>query len=156
MPVFVVTHDTHNPIVKDGGTTYSFVTGGLDRALDQARAAAGDKDVAIGGGANIVRQRLAVGVIDRSGYTWSRCCWAAGFGCSTTDPSFRPVRGSRPRTPTCRLGAGRGTRTPNLLFTRQERTDHGVLACSPGSSDRVGCTGTGTGTVGLRLPTGHR
>jgi len=64
MPVFVVTHDTHDPIVKDGGTTYSFVTDGLDRALDQARAAAGDKDIAIGGGANIVRQCLAVGVID--------------------------------------------------------------------------------------------
>jgi dihydrofolate reductase len=63
-PVFVVTHDAHDPVVKDGGTTYSFVTDGLESALDQARAAAGDKDVAIGGGANIVRQCLAAGVID--------------------------------------------------------------------------------------------
>jgi dihydrofolate reductase len=64
MPVFVVTHDRHDPIVKDGGTTYRFVTDGLDNALDQARAAAGGKDIAIGGGADIVRQSLAAGIID--------------------------------------------------------------------------------------------
>jgi dihydrofolate reductase len=64
MPVFVVTHTAHDPIVRDGGTTYRFVTDGLDSALDQARAVAGDKDVVIGGGATIVRQCLAAGVID--------------------------------------------------------------------------------------------
>lgn len=64
MPVFIVSHDPHDPIVKDGGTTYRFVTDGLDSALDQARAAAGDKDIAIGGGANIVQQCLAADVIE--------------------------------------------------------------------------------------------
>jgi hypothetical protein len=59
-------HDAHDPIVKDGGTTYSVVTDGLESALGQARAAAGDKDITIGGGANIVRQCLAAGVIKRS------------------------------------------------------------------------------------------
>jgi dihydrofolate reductase len=64
MPVYVVTHRPHEPIVKAGGTTYTFVTDGLDSALDQARTAAGGQDLAIGGGADIVRQCLAAGVID--------------------------------------------------------------------------------------------
>lgn len=64
MPVYVVTHRAHDPIVKDGGTTYTFVTDGLDSALRQAQMAAGEKDIAIGGGAHIVRQCLAAGVIE--------------------------------------------------------------------------------------------
>jgi dihydrofolate reductase len=63
-PVYVVTHRPHDPIVKAGGTTYTFVTDGLDAALDQARAAAGGKDIAILGGADIARQCLATGVVD--------------------------------------------------------------------------------------------
>ena len=52
-PVFVVTNRPHDPIVKDGGTTYYFVTDGLDAAFEQARKAAGNKDIAIVGGADI-------------------------------------------------------------------------------------------------------
>ena len=63
-PVFVLTHDAHAPIVKQGGTTYTFVTGGLDEALGLARAAAGELDIAIAGGADLVRQCLAAGVIE--------------------------------------------------------------------------------------------
>jgi dihydrofolate reductase len=63
-PVFVVTHDPHEPIVKDGGTTYTFVTGGLEPALVLARAAASERDIAIAGGADLIRQCLATGVID--------------------------------------------------------------------------------------------
>jgi dihydrofolate reductase len=61
--VFVVSHRAHEPIVKRGGTSYTFVTDGLDSALERARAAAGDKDLAIGGGADVVRQCLAAGVV---------------------------------------------------------------------------------------------
>jgi dihydrofolate reductase len=64
MPVFVVTHRAHEPIVKDGGTTYTFVTEGLGSALEHAREAAGGKDIAIGGGADIVHQCLQAGVIE--------------------------------------------------------------------------------------------
>jgi dihydrofolate reductase len=64
MPVYVVTNRSHEPIVKAGGTTYYFVTEGLHRALEQARAAASDKDIVIAGGANIVQQCLAAGVVD--------------------------------------------------------------------------------------------
>jgi hypothetical protein len=86
MPVFVVTHHTHDPIVKDGGATYSFVTGGLDRALDQARAAAGDKDIAIGAVPTSCSSAWRSASSTRSGCAWFRCCWVAGFGCSTTGP----------------------------------------------------------------------
>jgi len=47
-----------------GGTTFHFVTGGIESALEQARAAAGDRDVAVVGGANVVRQYLAAGLLD--------------------------------------------------------------------------------------------
>ena len=63
-PVFVLTHYPHAPIPMQGGTTFHFVTDGLDAALAQARAAAGDLDVAIAGGASTVRQALAADAID--------------------------------------------------------------------------------------------
>lgn len=63
-PVFVLTHHAREPLVKDGGTTFTFVTEGIESALKQAREAAGDKDVALGGGANAAQQYLAAGLID--------------------------------------------------------------------------------------------
>jgi dihydrofolate reductase len=63
-PVFVVTHHPREPLVKDGGTTFTFVTEGVEAAIEQARDAAGDKDVAIGGGADVARQALAAGLVD--------------------------------------------------------------------------------------------
>jgi len=63
-PVFVVTHEAHEPIVKHGGTTYTFVTGGLDEALRLARSAARDLDIAIAGGADLARQCLAAGAVE--------------------------------------------------------------------------------------------
>jgi dihydrofolate reductase len=64
MPVYVLTHEARDPLVKEGGTTFTFVTGGIESALDQARAAAGDKDVSIGGGANTIQQFLSAGLVD--------------------------------------------------------------------------------------------
>jgi dihydrofolate reductase len=63
-PVFVVTHHPRPPIPMLGGTTFTFVTDGIASALDQARAAAGDQDVSIAGGASIIRQYLAAGSLD--------------------------------------------------------------------------------------------
>jgi len=63
-PVFVVTHRPAEPIRKDGGTTYTFVTDGLEAALAMARAAADGRDIRIMGGAEIVRESLRAGVID--------------------------------------------------------------------------------------------
>lgn len=63
-PVFVLTHHAREPVTKEGGTTFTFVTDGTEAALEQARAAAGDKDVAIGGGANAAQQYLEAGLVD--------------------------------------------------------------------------------------------
>ena len=63
-PVFVLTHQQREPLEMQGGTTFHFVTDGIDSALAQARKAAGSKDVAIAGGAQTVRQYLSAGLID--------------------------------------------------------------------------------------------
>jgi dihydrofolate reductase len=64
MPVFVVTHHAREPLAKEGGTTFTFVTDGIESALDQAREAADGKDVALSGGASIAQQYLKAGLID--------------------------------------------------------------------------------------------
>jgi dihydrofolate reductase len=64
VPVFVLTHHEREPLVKQGGTTFHFVTGGIGSALEQARAAAGDQDVSLAGGASITQQYLAAGLLD--------------------------------------------------------------------------------------------
>jgi dihydrofolate reductase len=63
-PVFVLTHHPRDPLVKDGGTTFHFVTDGIESALGQAREAAGDRDVLLAGGADVSRQYLAAGLLD--------------------------------------------------------------------------------------------
>jgi dihydrofolate reductase len=63
-PVFVLTHHRREPLEMQGGTTFNFVTDGIESALSQARKAAGSKDVAVAGGAHTVRQFLAAGLID--------------------------------------------------------------------------------------------
>ena len=62
-PVFVLTHHAREPLVKQG-TTFTFVTDGIDSAIKQARAAAGGKDVSIGGGGSVIGQALAAGLLD--------------------------------------------------------------------------------------------
>jgi dihydrofolate reductase len=64
MPVFVVTHQAREPLPMQGGTTYTFVRDGIEAALELARAAAGDKNVGVWGGANIMRQYLKAGLLD--------------------------------------------------------------------------------------------
>jgi dihydrofolate reductase len=63
-PVFVLTHHEREPLEKEGGTTFHFVTDGIESALEQAKEAAGGKDVSLGGGAGVARQYLAAGLID--------------------------------------------------------------------------------------------
>jgi dihydrofolate reductase len=63
-PVFVLTHHPREPLAMEGGTTFTFVTDGIEAALAQAREAAGDGDVAIAGGAQTVNEYLAAGLID--------------------------------------------------------------------------------------------
>ncbi len=63
-PTFVLTHYEREPLVMEGGTTFHFVTGGIQEALRLAKQAAGDKDVKIGGGVATVRQYLQAGLVD--------------------------------------------------------------------------------------------
>jgi dihydrofolate reductase len=64
VPVFVLTHHARETVVKDGGTSFTFVTDGVEAALEQARAAAGDKDVSLAGGANVAQEYLRAGLLD--------------------------------------------------------------------------------------------
>ena len=63
-PVFVLTHHPRQPLTMEGGTTFNFVTDGIESALEQAQAAAGDRIVSIAGGASTVRQFIAAGHLD--------------------------------------------------------------------------------------------
>ena len=63
-PVFVLTHYPREPLELEGGTTFTFVTDGIEAALDRARHAAGGKDVALAGGASAAQQYLAAGLVD--------------------------------------------------------------------------------------------
>ncbi len=70
-PTFILTHHAHPPIEMEGGTTFIFVTEGIESALAQAKTAAGDLDVKIGGGVSTVRQYLKAGLIDELHYAVS-------------------------------------------------------------------------------------
>jgi dihydrofolate reductase len=63
-PVFVLTHHPRAPLELEGGTSFTFVTGGISEALDQARRAAGGKDVSLAGGAKAAQQYLVAGLVD--------------------------------------------------------------------------------------------
>lgn len=63
-PVFVVTHQVRDPWVRPGGTTFYFVNDGIESALRQARVAAGERDIRIAGGANLITEYLNAGLVD--------------------------------------------------------------------------------------------
>jgi dihydrofolate reductase len=62
-PVFVLTQHSREPLTMKGGTSFTFVTDGIEAALEQARAAAGEQDVAVGGGASAAQQYLRAGLL---------------------------------------------------------------------------------------------
>ncbi len=64
MPVFVLTHHPRTSIEMDGGTTFHFVTDGIEAALDRARDAAKSQDVRLGGGVATIREYLSAGLVD--------------------------------------------------------------------------------------------
>ena len=71
VPVFVLTHHARDPIPMEGGTTFYFITDGIESALKKAKEAAKDKDVRIGGGVSVVRQYLKAGLIDELHFAFS-------------------------------------------------------------------------------------
>ena len=77
-PTFVLTHYEREPIVMEGGTTFYFVTAGIEEALRLAKQAAGDKDVKIGGGVSTVRQYLQAGLIDSMQFAFTSAILGQG------------------------------------------------------------------------------
>jgi len=63
-PVFVLTHHAREKVTKEGGTTFTFVTDGIESAVTQAKAAAGDKDISVAGGADVIQQCINAGLLD--------------------------------------------------------------------------------------------
>ena len=63
-PGFVLTHHEREPLPMEGGTTFTFVTDGIESAVEQARAAAGEQGVLVAGGASVVQQAIAAGLVD--------------------------------------------------------------------------------------------
>jgi dihydrofolate reductase len=63
-PVFVLSHTKRDPISMDGGTTFTFVTDGIESAFEKARSVAGAKDIAVSGGADTINQYIRAGIID--------------------------------------------------------------------------------------------
>jgi len=92
-PVFVLTHYPREPIEMLGGTTFHFVTEGFDAALEQARAAAGDGEIAIAGGASTVRQALTSGELDELFLDVAPVLLGAGERIfdGVADPGLEPV-----------------------------------------------------------------
>ena len=80
VPVFVLTHHPREPVDMAGGTTFHFVTDGIEAALGRARAAARGKDVRIGGGASVVRQYLQARLIDEMHFAISPVLLGSGAG----------------------------------------------------------------------------
>jgi len=64
MPVFVLTHKPRAKLIKEGSTTFTFIMDGMESALKQAQAVAGDTDVIVVGGANVIQQFLKAGLLD--------------------------------------------------------------------------------------------
>jgi dihydrofolate reductase len=64
-PVFVLTHHEREPLPMEGGTTFNFVTDGIEAAIERAKSAAGGKDVLVAGGGIIVQQAIAAGLVDK-------------------------------------------------------------------------------------------
>ncbi len=101
-PVFVLTHQRRDPWPRPGGTTFHFVDDGIDRALDRAREAAGERDVRIAGGSETILQYLNAGLVDEFSIALSPVLFGAGTrlfdGVDAARVALEPVRAeSTPR-----------------------------------------------------------
>ena len=120
-PVFVLTHHPRESVAMEGGTTFHFVTDGIHAALERARAAAGGRDVRLGGGVASVQQYLRAAPRRVGGrnalWRWCQQCWAQGKPCSPVSiwaswVTHAPGTSGRRRRCTCaRLAPPKGCRS---------------------------------------------
>ncbi|MEV2227971.1 dihydrofolate reductase family protein [Streptomyces phaeochromogenes] len=100
MPVYVVTHHPRETVVKEGGTSFHFVTEGPEHALALAREAAGDKGVSLAGGANLIQQFIRAGLLDELLLHVVPVLTTAGTGCTAgTTPTPPSWNARSPPTP---------------------------------------------------------
>ncbi len=102
VPVFIVTHHSREPLSMQGGTSYTFVTEGVESAIEQARAAAGEKDVLIAGGADVIQQALAARLVDEVQVNLAPILLGSGT------PLFVASRGGTPQLEPTRVVASTG------------------------------------------------
>ncbi len=121
-PVFVLTHHAREPLALEGGTTFTFVTGGIEMALEQARKAAAGKDVALGGGARAAQQYLAAGLVDEMTISLCRYCSAAANACSMA------------LAMTCTASSWFGQSPRRMSFTLNSRNDQSACRVMLGES----------------------
>ena len=117
-PVFVVTHEERDPWVRPGGTTFHFVSGGVEVALERAREAAGDRDVRIAGGGATILQYLDAGLVDEFTIALSPVLFGSGIRL------FESVNASRVALEQVRTQPS--PRATHLTYTvRQRCSTHG-------------------------------
>ncbi|MFC6157766.1 dihydrofolate reductase family protein [Kribbella sp. NPDC058693] len=112
-PVYVVTHEKRDPWERPGGTTFHFVNDGIEKALDQAREAAGDRDVRIAGGGTTILEYVNAGLIDEFTIALSPVLFGTGIrlfeGVDSDRVALEPVR------------AEPGPRATHLTYTVRQR-----------------------------------
>jgi dihydrofolate reductase len=112
-PVFVVTHTERDPWERPGGTTFHFVNDGIESALLEARDAAGDRDVRIGGGAETIQEYLDSGLIDEFSITLAPVLFGTGIRLfDHVDPGRLALRQAR---------ADASSRVTHLTYTTAKR-----------------------------------
>ena len=97
VPVFVLTHHPRSPIEMEGGTSFHFITGGIEAALERAREAAGGKDIRIGGGVSVLRQYLQARLIDEMHLAISPVLLGRGENLFNDISTDRNLKGSKSR-----------------------------------------------------------
>ncbi len=153
-PVFVLTHHEREPLRMDGGTTFTFITGGVRDALEQARAAAGDLDVAVAGGARTVQQFLAAGLLDELHLHIAPVVLGAGIRLldDVGDPALEPID----------VGASPAVTHISYRVIREEQPDTDGTpgasngSCPPHGVATVGCAGSPRTDVPHVAPRGLR
>ena len=112
-PVFVVTHTKRDPWERPGGTTFHFVNDGIEHALDQAREAAGDRDVRIAGGGETIQEYLDTGLVDEFSVTLAPVLFGTGIRLfDRVDPARLALNQARTAT---------STRVTHLTYTAVKR-----------------------------------
>ena len=130
-PVFVLTHHSRDPVEMEGGTTFHFVTDGIESALEQAKKAADSKDVMLWGGGHVAQQYLTAGLLDELELHVVPVFLGGGLASSTTSgtrmcDSSRSGPSRRPASPTSSTGFCRaGFRPLHHIGGRRSRAGRG-------------------------------